>query len=173
MNPEKWHEGLALEAAQILAETELRIIESSAAKVKTLNPSLGRAYVPEEIIYALSPSRLSRREENRWRHDENWVFLFLNAAKRAIHPEITDQELISNRAPKLFPRVQDGLDYLRSAQSRLSTILRVSLTDDHDPLEVTLTSYDESRLLRMATYQNLFLARPAKNQHIGQPYFGS
>jgi hypothetical protein len=159
LNP-KWHTRQAKQAYQDLAGASLEVVEHSLYRMEGSPPALPADLVADHLAFALCPEFIPIQKKQVWNHAEDWVFGLLSDVQRIKPPRIIDQRLRQSMHPiTMFNSVADAFKFLNYTQDRLGAILSDKDIGTHDTLRITTRAYCESRVLRMAMFQQEFLIK--------------
>lgn len=153
------HTGHIIEAAEELLDLTLEITRREETLLDKSAKIIGPASVTAETTLAVFRIPLPGRTERKWSRKENWVGNFLYSAKIIHSPERLDRRLKESLS-SLDPDDPDTAErFLFGSRERIKYLLEGLKKHRLDTLRYGAYAYIESRVLRMATTEGVFLTK--------------
>lgn len=161
---EDLHTGQLRYAASELVKHSLGIVDFYLDEVRKIEPIPENCLPPLIIRGALSPGHLNGKLRSDWQRTETRLLELLKDTGIVNDPKETDNkiELWLRRVP-FFENTREAAAHLRLTQERLSNLLSGKVQEKLDSLKQAGVSYIESRVLKLAIFNGIYLARPYYN----------
>lgn len=148
-------------ASSELLKRNLDVADFYMYMVSRITAIVGNRPAEKAIVAALKPNNLKERPKNKWFETESKVAALLIHIGAMRNPELTDTKIAeSSRPVPLFGTAPEALQFLKLAFSRLSSLLSPEEVQRLGSLKQMGTAYAESRILRKAVFDGVYLIPP-------------
>lgn len=159
---EDLHTGNLQEASRDLLEQNLKVTDKCIENLRELSPILSSDIVHSRVRQYVDPYYVTEDIVSKWNKKESWVTRMLAKTKIISYPEKTDMKLGEHLySIDRFASVGDALEYFYSAETRLNYLISIKSPEHLSSLKYGAYAFAESRVLRKAVFQGVFLTNHA------------
>lgn len=161
---ENFHTGQLRHASIELTKYNLDIADFYSDQIRKIEP-IPENCLPGLIIReALSPGHLKQTLRIRWEETEVKLMEFLRNLKFIQNPDATDKNIQKwfHHEP-IFQTTREAKSFMEIMQRRLNLLLSEKTQKRLDAIKHAGYAYMESRVLKLAIFNGIYLARPYYN----------
>lgn len=148
-------------ASSELLKWNLDVVDFYMYMVSRIVAIVGNRPAERAIAVALKPNNLREKPKDKWFETESKVAALLIHIGAMRNPELTDTKIIESSLPvPSFDTASGALQFLKRTFSRLSSLFSPEEVQRLGSLRQMGTAYAESRILRKAVFDRVYLVPP-------------
>lgn len=155
------HTGQLQDASQELAHRTLQIIGRCVENIGLINRTTDPQVLPLKLRSATSDAALSSKTQRVWTNDEKWVARLAVMAGILSYPHRVDLRISEHLSPVSgFSTAAGAILFFSSEAERVRYLLSPQARQRLDSLKFSSFAYVESRVLRRAVFDGVYLTKP-------------
>lgn len=148
-------------ASSELLKWNLDVVDFYMYMVSRIVAIVGNRPAEKALVVALNPNNLKEKAKNKWFGTESKVAALLLYIGAMRNPGLTDTKIAEASRPiPPFNTAPEALQFLKLAFSRLYSLLSPEEVQRLGSLRRTGVAYAESRILRRAIFNSVYLVPP-------------
>lgn len=149
------------EASRDLIMQNLKVTGKCVENLQLISPLLSPEIVHDRVIQMMNPHYITKKIVSKWTEDENWVSRMMVQARAMVYPEHADIKLSEHLySIDRFTTMEAALGFLHTVEARLKHLLSMKAPQQLSFLGYGAFAYVESRVLRKAVFNRVFLTNP-------------
>ncbi len=158
---EKYHTGQVKDATQELVARSLQICDTCSQKTEELATVFGQNLSPVVVRYNLTLGLFSGTRIGKWSRSEVWVEKFLKLTGRLKDPNKDIKPLIGAEQPSYSDYNLPATRLMNFWEANFANLCKLATPTkkEQGTLENALRAYTESRIIRQALCNGIYLQR--------------